>query len=309
MAGFLIHPVMMWDEILNEKELLISMKKIFLITFALILTGCGSFGGSIPLAEDNGLPPSPTATALPVFTPTPVPSGPCDNPLVPLGANHQWQYRVIDDLNQSIFNLKVLGRRDAANIVTMVEFTDVRQATSLQEPVVCLEGAIEDFPLFMESMLFSGYLSKVLDTYQDKGVYAPAHRELEASQWVMDWKADYLIEESVFLKNPMGGSDLSILESTPVDISFQSTGIREPVSVPAGEFPQALKVLHEFALFVSLTIQGGATTGTLRVKVNQWYEPYIGLVKAEIESVALDMGLVDMPVPFESRLELEIFTP
>jgi hypothetical protein len=212
-------------------------------------------------------------------------------------------------LNQSIFNLKVLGRRDAANIVTMVEFTDVRQATTLQEPVVCLDGAIEDFPLFMESMLFSGYLSRVLDTYHDTGLYAPAHRDLEASQWVMDWKADYLIEESVFLKNPMGGSDLAILESTPVDISFQSTGIREPVSVPAGDFPQALKVLHDIDLFVSLTIQGGATTGTLRIKVVQWYEPYVGLVKAEIESVALDMGLVDVPVPFESRLELEIFTP
>jgi hypothetical protein len=281
---------------------------VILTVLALSLAGCSPQASPEPPAT-QAQPALPTDTATPAATATPVPGGPCDNPLVPLGASHQWSYRVINQMGEWAYTLKVLGRRDAANVVTVVEFTDVNHNVVYEEPVVCLDGAIESYPLFVESMIFSGYLDRILDTYQDTGVYAPAYSDFIAKDWMLDWQADYLIEEETFLKNPMGGSDLFVMVSTPVDIAFQTTGIREPASTPSGDFPQALKVVHDFALYVTLMTPGGLTTGTLKVKMSQWYEPYVGLVLAEVDSVVLDTGMIDMPVPFTSRLELTNFTP
>ena len=36
-------------------------------------------------------------------------------------------------------------------------------------------------------------------------------------------------------------------------------GSREPVTVPAGDFPQAIKVLHNFNLTVTITLPAGGT--------------------------------------------------
>lgn len=285
-----------------------NMNKVVLVVIALLVSSCGSTGGSSAPGADTSLPPSPLNTALPEMTPTPVPDGPCDNPLVPLGANNQWEYRVTNGKGEAAYLLKVLGRQDEGNIITLVEFTDVNKNAVIQEPVVCLNGAIENFPLFVNSMLFSGYLNHVLDTYHDSGVYAPAYTELAANNWSMDWKAEYLVEEGAFLNNPMGGSDLAILQSTPLHVAFVTYGAREPISVPAGDFPQAIKVFHEYRLLVSVTIPGGATTGELIVNATYWFEPYVGLVSARLDEVKLSSNGMDYTLPFLSQVELQSFT-
>jgi hypothetical protein len=241
------------------------------------------------------------------MTPTLVPNGPCDNPLVPLVIGNHWTYRATTESGEKIYTLRAVERKDIGNIVTVVEFGDGEQ--SVQEPVVCLDGVIENFPLFVMDMLFGDKLNQLFNTYHDTGIYAPAHPTFVEKDWMLSWEVKYLTEDMAYIKNPIGGSDLVVLQSSPMDLIFETDGTREPVKVPAGEFPQALKVLHTFNLTVTITLPTGGTGGLLTLYTTQWYEPYVGLIRAQLDSASLRMGTQEFNVPMKSTVELVEFTP
>jgi hypothetical protein len=170
---------------------------------------------------------------------------------------------------------------------------------------VCLEGVIEDFPLFVMDMLFADRLNKFMNTYHDRGIYAPSHATLAENNWILDWEVFYLTEDGALIKNPIGPPDLVIGISSPINIDFRMDGSREPVIVPAGEFPQAMKVSHDFT--VSAT--QGASGGHLIIETSQWYEPYVGLVRAQLDKATLSTNGQKFSVPMTSVLELIEFTP
>jgi len=284
------------------------MRKAALLYFVFILSACApavvQTSTPLPKATDTATS-TPTPNPSPTFTitPTPAPNGPCDNPLVPLVIGNQWKYRVTTESGEKEYNLKVLERRDSGNILMLVEFGD--QDTTVQERVVCLNGAIEGFPLFVMDMLFADRLNKFMNTYHDTGLYAPSHASLAENGWVLDWKVFYLTEEGAQIKNPNGPPDLLIGPSSPINILFHMDGSREAVTVPAGEFPQALNVTHNFTLSATL----GSYGGHLTLETTQWYEPYVGLVRAELDSASYTMGGPRLSVPMKSILELVEFTP
>ena len=287
------------------------MKRAVLLLLVLVLAACvpaaAPSAAPVLIATEKATPPT-TMTSVPTFTltpaPTPPPDGPCDNPLVPLAIGNQWKYRVTTDSGEKIYNLNAVNRQDAANILMLVEFGD--EEKSVQEQVICSNGAIEGFPLFVMDMLFADRLNKFINTYHDKGIYAPAYASFAERGWVLDWEAYYLTEEGAQIKNPMGPPDLFLLPSSPIDLVFQMDGSQEAVTVPAGEFPQALKVHHEFT--VSATLGTGAG-GHLIVATTQWYEPYVGLVRARLDKATLFTNGQDLSVPMTSILELIEFTP
>jgi hypothetical protein len=107
------------------------------------------------------------------------------------------------------------------------------------------------------------------------------------------------------IKSPFGPPDLIIGISSPIDIAFRMDGSHEAVTVPAGEFPQALKVSHDFTVSATL----GGSGGHLIIETTQWYEPYAGLVRAQLDKATLSTDLQKMSVPMKSILELIEFTP
>jgi hypothetical protein len=290
------------------------MKKSLLFFLSFALTACGSAATPIPqktLTPTLTATPTATPTPTPTLTTTPPPNGPCDNPLVPLGTGNQWTYRVTTTGGEARYSLKSLGRQDGANIVALVEYSDQKNSLTVQDLVVCQDGAIDNYPLFVMNMLFSDYLNKYIDTYHESGPYAPNDQSLIQNNWRMTWQADYLTEDEAYIKNPLGGPDLLIMQSTPVGLSFQMDGSRESVTTPAGNFPQALKIIQDFSLNVTITVPGSGTgTGdTLTLHTTQWYEPYIGLVRAQVESASLSGDGMEYRVPLESTLELVEFAP
>jgi len=282
------------------------MKKIVTILI-LILTACApAIPPATPTSTNTAtsIPTiTPSATPSPTMTPTPVPNGPCDNPLVPLVTGNHWRYRVTTETGEKMYDLRVLERVDSGNVLMLVEFGDGEQ--SVQERVVCLNGVIEDFPLFVMDMLFADKLEKFMNTYHDRGIYAPAHASFAETGWILDWQAFYLTEDGARIKNPLGPPDLNIGQSAPIDIAFKMDGTREAVTVPAGEFPQALKVSHDF----TMSATWGAYGGHLTLKTTQWYEPYVGLVRAQVNTASYSIGIQEFSVPWNSVLELVEFTP
>jgi hypothetical protein len=224
---------------------------------------------------------------------------------VPLAVGNQWTYRATTESGEALYTLKAVERQDGANVIVLVEFTDQKNGTSVQEQVVCLDGAIEGFPLFVMDMLFGDLMGKHVNTYHDSGVYAPAYASFAENDWVLDWGARYLTEEGVRIENPGEGLPLLIGQNSPIELSFQMDGTREPVTTGAGEYPGALKVTQSFLLPTTL----GANGATLTLDTTQWYEPYVGLVRAQVDSASLDIFGQPVSVPMQSSLELVEFVP
>jgi len=284
------------------------MKRAAMLILIVVLSACAPDIAESPTPQPQATATQ-TSTSTPIptptstVTPTPPPNGPCDNPLVPLVIGNQWKYRVTTDSGEREYSLKVLERVDSGNILMRVEFAD--QEKSVQERVVCLNGVIEDFPLFVMDMLFAERLNKFMNTYHDRGIYAPDHASLAAKNWTMEWQVYYLTEDGARITNPLGPPDLNIGQSAPIDIAFNMDGTREPVSVPAGGFPQALKVSHDFT--VSAT--WGSYGGHLTIETTQWYEPYVGLLRAQVDKASYSIGIQESGIPWNSVLELIEFTP
>ena len=246
---------------------------------------------TVPAVATNTLTPTLTATA------TPVPNGPCDNPLVPLGKGNRWVYRVTSSNGQAGFSLTSQGLQPGGNITARVAYSDQNHDLTITEPVKCQDGAIVDFPLFVMNMLFSPYLDKYIPAAYVSGDYAPNYQSLIQNNWVLNWQERYLTKEAFNLKDPRGLAGLSIPANTQMDVSFVLNNLHEAVVSPAGNFPQALKITQ----FLSLLVSGGV----LNIGIGEWYEPYTGLVRAQINAVLLG----NERLPIESTLELMEFTP
>jgi len=208
-----------------------------------------------------------------------------------------------------MYILKASERSDDRNIGVIVEFTDQARGDSVQERVVCQEGAIDNFPLFVMDMLLSDYLDGLFNTYHDSGTYAPAYGTFVENGWDVDWETEYLTEDRVSLKDPVGGSDLLILESSRIRLSFRIDGSRERVTVPAGDYPQAITVYQRVTLGITMTLPTGGTGGVLTLNTTQWYEPYVGLIHTQVDSASINVGGRDFSVPFQSVIELVEFLP
>lgn len=253
---------------------------------------------------------TPVPTSTPTFTPSPVPNGPCDNPLVPLGIGNEWEYSATTTGGKTPYVLKALERRDTTRvIITVVELSNLKSGEVVQENVVCRDGVIENFPLYVADMLFGEYLKKFFNTYHAKGDYAPAYASFMETNWILAWQTNYLTEDAAFIKNPNGDTNLTVLQSSTIDMYFDTDGKRESITVPAGTFPQALKVRHSFLMTVTLLSPSGAFGGTLKMDTTQWYEPYVGLLRSEVNSAEVNFNMQKIRAPFPSVLELTKFTP
>ena len=174
--------------------------------------------------------------------------------------------------------------------------------------MICQDGAIVNYPLFVLNMLFSGYLDKYIDTYHESVDYAPNYQSLIQNNWILKWQAGYLTENEVYLRDPSRETNLYIPVNTHIELSFGLNNSWKSVTTPVDNFPQALEITQDFYLPVTLTKpdSGTGTGASLKITTTQWYEPYIGLVRAQITSVFLN-GTVNLPI--ESTLELVEFTP
>jgi hypothetical protein len=268
------------------------------------------FGSTLTPTPTSTLAPTipftPTPTNTPTLTPTLVPDGPCDNPLIPLRPGNQWFYQVTTTSGESSYNIKSLGIEKGGNIVALVEYFDQKKGLTIKDNGICQEGMIKNYPLFEMNMLFTGYLDIYIDAVHISGISAPNYQTLTQNNWTSNWQAVHLTEDNAYIRNPFGEADLWIPFGTQIDISNNLDGSWESITTPAGNFPHALKLTQDITLPVTITAGNESGTGAvLKINITQWYEPYIGLVRAQVTSASLD----GVNFPLESTLILVEFTP
>ena len=149
----------------------------------------------------------------------------------------------------------------------------------------------------------------VFNTFYQSGIYAPAYSELVANNWLFNWGAEYLTEEAMCFTNVVENVGLCINRTSPIDLTFETQGEYESVTVPAGTFPQALKVSFSFRMATTLVYPTLATSAPLTVTTTQWYAPFIGLVRSQIDSAGVEiLPGQESAAPVDSVVELIEYT-
>ena len=270
---------------------------IFSMILLILLVACGGR----PLQPSSGPTSIPTLastftpafTQTPASTPTPVPtatsippSGPCANVFMPILQDAEWVYQAFDGTNASATrNLSIVKMTvtEVGSPYSKIDILDENAGSTMHLAVRCLESRIEDFPLLVISMLLGDQTDgKFIDSYYVSGVYAPSFETLQQNNWQYSWKTNYVTEGRYLLSYPEFGLSLYILEDTSMVLASEISNEREPVTVAAGTFPQAIKITQTFSLPVNWILGASSSSPTLSVTSTQWYQPYVGLLKASI---------------------------
>jgi hypothetical protein len=300
-------------------------KKLFAILLCILffLSACsGTFSSAptptptlTPTPTPTSTPIPPTATSTPTSTatptPTPVPGGPCDNPLIPLRQGNEWLYTSTGA--KGVTRLKVaIGAvgEDRAEITMMNPDT----GQTIRDVIMCSNGDITRLPIFLTSLLLADYVDHVLNTYYLTGVDAPSYPTLAQNNWRYTWKTEYLLEEDVFVK--FEGSTLRAYFTPNAIFKYQLQvgNVHEAVSVPAGAYPQALRVSQAWQSPINLMglpdVQATGVAGVFTMDTVLWYEPYIGLLKAQVAAAEVWVpGILQVPLALDRVIELVSFTP
>jgi len=68
-----------------------------------------------------------------------------------------------------------------------------------------------------------------------------------------------------------------------------------------------LKVRHSTSFPVTLTLPTGGTGGVLTLDTTQWIEPYVGLVRAQVDKASLALNQQEETIPVLNLIELVEF--
>ena len=262
---------------------------------------------AISVQADSAAEPTaltePTATA-----PAPLP-GLCQNPLMPLAPGAAWHYQVTNPRGTFEYTIEALELAKDRTQTIGLRFTNHHANTVKEEPTVCQDGALDNYPTYFIDMLFADLLDKSLNTVHMEQPALPAYSALAGNGWVLDWNSLYQTEDGATLRAPGQEADvfadaIVIGGSSDVELAYSMDGSSEPVRVPAGDY-DTLVVKHTFEFLVTIPAKyTNSAAATLRVYATQWYAPNVGLVKAQVEKAVIRSGGLEIEIPLAGTLEL-----
>jgi len=185
---------------------------------------------------------------------------------------------------------------------------------TIRDVIMCSNGDITRLPIFVTSLLLADYLDHVLNTYYLTGVDAPSYSTLAQNNWQYTWNTEYLLEEAVLVKFP--GTTLIAYLSTNNTFKYrwELADVHEAVTVQAGAYPKALQVEQTWQTPITLMglpdVKASGVAGVLSTAADLWYEPYVGLLKAQVTSALVWVpGVLEAPLTTDRVVELVSFTP
>ena len=244
---------------------------------------------------------------------------PCYNIFYPLVVGNQWVYR----LNQEEAGVPTPEPGDTTDQVGIsVSAVNENQATLdalnlasgviTQTVVQCEDGAIKNFPMLTLSLLIGDMASGSAQLDYLDGVFMPAESDFVDKGWVNDWSGNYTLRGN-FQAQDEGDQVVFTISDSPLKLDWQTQGVKEAVEVPAGSFPDAVRVERQAEMNVSIQLTSGADAfafdGVLTFKNTLWYAPHVGLLKEDIHDVSLTYRGMTFPVVVTGDLELVEFRP
>lgn len=245
---------------------------------------------------------------------------PCDNVFYPLVPGNQWVYRVNQEETEIAVtpdpadNANQLGITVASveNSQATLDSMEMSTGVITQTLVECENGAIKNFPLLTLSIIFGDQVNGSVNAEYQDGVFAPPQADLVSKDWIHTWEGNYLLKGNFQAQSEEDMVTLTIADS-PLKLLWETEGIREPVEVPAGSFPNAIRVERDAEMNISAEFDADGevlqVNAVLSFKNTLWYEPYVGLLKEEIHDATIKYRGMSFPVMVNGDVELIEFRP
>jgi hypothetical protein len=311
----------------SKKKLTVVVVIVLVAAVACILLAVGlrfliTSGNSwIGIALTGGQGGTPVPTQVVAITPGPltdagsfeslstVPAGlaACENILVPFAEGHTWTYLVTARGKTYPVDMRVSS---ADSEQAVVEFLPRDLGITTQAFVDCADGSLYNLPWTAAWMLMDDLVNGSVTIGYVSGELAPSHAEFLAADWDLAWTGEYSLNGSgsaLFQGNEYALS----LDEAPFLLSCRTAGSGqaafEPVIVQAGSFDHALKVVCEFETQAAMTFNGVAMNGKITGTMTQWFAPYIGMLKMQVDSASIRYLFVDVPVDVSGNVELTAY--
>jgi hypothetical protein len=253
-----------------------------------------------------------TYTPTPITASPPMPTAispqvrPCRNILFPMAVGQQWHYQAIALDNLDVVDMNVISvGYPLGEVLVRDQVVDATKQVDVQ----CEGDIIRSIPNFGVDGVYSNSLAANMQTGYVSGVMAPNEAAFLNTNWALEWHTQYLFSGTTYL-NYHGSQIKATFNNTPFNLSCQTLAAGEAafetVTVPAGTF-RALKVVCTAQGPVSAYFNGIPVSGLIIGRSNQWFAPYLGLVKLQV--VAVSARLFDIPFELltENRVDLNSY--
>jgi len=172
-----------------------------------------------------------------------------------------------------------------------------------QSTIECEDGAIKEYPLATMDTIYGDMVEATLKNEYVSGVIAPSEEILIANNWDMSW-------ESLYIKNgemtfSEGAETITVLiNDSPVVMNWKVEATGQTLTVPAGTFNNVVTVTREMTSIVSMDMDGTVVETTILLISTHWFEPYLGLLKMNMDSATVQMQGITFPIDLGETMEL-----
>ena len=290
-----------------------STKRSFLflsLVLSLLLASC-QIPSSVPSVQNplGNAPAQPTATLEPTPTPAPKhPITPCDNILYPLIEGQQMVYTIHTEDGEDLqLGMTVSKVEDS---VATIDMLNIQSGIVSQTQATCKDGALQDFPLITISTLAGDVVSGDLQYNYVSGLFAPAEVAFDSANWELKWETQYLLRGTL-TANPGDEEDATVVtfEDSPVLIKWETVGTGETMTVAAGTYENVIEVKQEMTMEVNVVVNGFNVKSTMIIHSTHWYEPYVGMIKTQMDTASLEYSGMTFPIAVNETIELVEFHP
>jgi len=221
-------------------------------------------------------------------------------------AGRQWVYQANTPNRTDMLNMSVLSVNNSqGNVVVRNQST----GSSKQAQIQCAGDVIRSFPFMSMDVLFGNSLNSSVSASYVSGVLAPNEAAFLSNNWALAWSSQYVVSGTTAINR--GGTQLSVtLNHSPVTLNCQTLASGEAafenVTVAAGTF-RALKVVCSEQAQVTTSLNGVSVTGLAEGQSYQWFAPYVGLVKMQVDYAAVKIFDISFSLLTDNYLELRSY--
>lgn len=229
---------------------------------------------------------------------------PCENILYPLAVGKTWTYRVTARDKTYLVDMRVASV-DGSQAV--VDLSPQALGINTRAVIDCDAGSLHNLPWTAVWMLVDDVVNGSLAVDYLGGQLAPSHADFLGSGWDLAWSGEYRMDGDGSAR--FQGNDYSLsLDQEPLHLDCRTAGSGqaafEALVVPAGSFTSALKVICTFETQASMSYNGMNLNGKVRGELTQWFAPFLGMLKMQVDSASIRYLLVDIPVNVSGAVEL-----
>jgi len=273
---------------------------VLIVTLIIFTLSCSLFNPKLLGEQEEEAPTEIVAESAPAEQPPATHDGVCNNILYPLVQEQQMVYKSTGLEGETQMGMTV--SKVEGNFAT-IDMLNISTGIVTQSTAECEAGTIKNFPAVTMGTVLGDMLNGGLTVDYVSGHIAPTEESFVNNNWDLAWTSEYVVNGEITMEEE--GETMTItIDNSPMLMNWQTLSTGESVTVPAGTYTNAIKVTRDMTMDVKLDMGVMQLDSVLTLKSTHWFEPYIGMVKMEVEEVSVQMQGMTFPVTISETMEL-----